>query len=267
MTDYIKCSVLNRSVEFKKLESGYISVGVDGTLIGNYPTARQAILEAADHVRLIEREKRRPTIPEAVWQAVEAFGSGVEVNAAVAFDLKEIGRCQHRGQTWVVFDDGAYRHVVEASHFDNSGRHVREADDERRAADYTEWCRGGTWATDEIAAEVAGLCDLTHVHSAQSGTCGRVDAATMVEVTIRHQSSLPRARWCQPVGWTPRNTIDGADWSDSDGCWWGDSDEEAGVILLADCGMTEGETVTVNADDLRVASSGDCRVIGKVEVE
>lgn len=174
--NYTKCTVLDHSVEFRLLSSGYYSVGVDGILVGNFKTPRQAALEAAEHVRLLEHSNRRPSIPEETWEAVERFSLDT-ISAAAVFDLKVIGRCQHRGQTWVVFADGAYRHVVEAAHFDNCGRYTREADDERRAADYTEWCRGGTWATDEIAAEVAGLCDLTHVHSAVSGTCGRVDAA------------------------------------------------------------------------------------------
>ena len=98
------------------------------------------------------------------------------ISAAEAFDLRVIGRAAHGGQQWIVFDDGAYRHVVAESHFDNSGFAAREADDERRADDYADWCGRGLWAKDDVAAEVAGLCDLTHVHSAESGGCGRVDA-------------------------------------------------------------------------------------------
>lgn len=100
----------------------------------------------------------------------------MEISASEAFDLVEIGRCDCGRDRWVVFTDGAYRHVVDANHFDSCGYLKRESDDERRAAAYDEWCRNGLWANDRVAAEVAAMCDLTHVHSAESGTCGRVEA-------------------------------------------------------------------------------------------
>lgn len=100
----------------------------------------------------------------------------MSISASEAFDLRVIGRVTHDGQQWVVFDDGAYRFVVEAGHFDSCGHSTREPDDESRASDYSDWCGRGVWASDEVAAEVAGLCDLTHVHSAASGTCGRLEA-------------------------------------------------------------------------------------------
>lgn len=98
------------------------------------------------------------------------------ISASEAFDLVEIGRCDYGGNRWVVFTDGSYRHVVAASHFDSCGHSTRGPDDEHRAADYGEWCASGAWATDMVAAEVAALCDLTFVHSAESGTCSRVEA-------------------------------------------------------------------------------------------
>lgn len=102
-----------------------------------------------------------------------------EISAAQAFDLEVLGRAKHGGQEWIVYSDGAYRHVVEATHFNACGYRDREHDDERRADNYSEWCGRGLWAKDDVAAEVAGLCDLTHVHSAEDGTCSRVAAVEM----------------------------------------------------------------------------------------
>jgi hypothetical protein len=107
--------------------------------------------------------------------------AGMEhLSAAQAFDIEVIGRAKHGGQSWVVFTDGSYRHVVEAGHFLDSGYAAREADDERRADNYSDWCGRGLWAKDDVAAEVAGLCGLTHVHSAETGGCDRVDAVETV---------------------------------------------------------------------------------------
>ena len=103
------------------------------------------------------------------------------MSATEYFGFAVVGRADHGGQKWIVFDDGQYRFVVEAKHFDDTGFAASEPDDERRADNYTDWCRRGLWAKDDVAAEVAGLCDLTHVHSAESGGCGRVDAVEPVE--------------------------------------------------------------------------------------
>ncbi|NBW14902.1 MAG: hypothetical protein EBR82_43565, partial [Caulobacteraceae bacterium] len=60
---YTKCTVLNHTVEFKLIPtSGYVSVGVDGQLIGNHQTVRLAMFEAAEHVRVIENQHTRPAI-------------------------------------------------------------------------------------------------------------------------------------------------------------------------------------------------------------
>jgi hypothetical protein len=73
---YSKCTVLDHTVEFKLIPtSGYISVGVDGKLIGNHQTVRLAMFEAAEHVRLMANERTRPTIPEETWQAVEQWAT------------------------------------------------------------------------------------------------------------------------------------------------------------------------------------------------
>lgn len=99
------------------------------------------------------------------------------ISAAAAFDLTVVGRARYGSSEWVVFDDGSYRHVVEAGHFDDCGAVEREPDDETRCNNYTAWCRRGLWADDDVAAKVAALCGLTHVHSATDGGCGRVAAA------------------------------------------------------------------------------------------
>jgi len=73
---YTKCSVLNLAVEFKLVPtSGYISVVVDGIRIGNYPTVRLAMFEAAEYVRIIENQSIRPSIPEETWAAVEQWAT------------------------------------------------------------------------------------------------------------------------------------------------------------------------------------------------
>lgn len=74
MSAYAKCEVLNHTVEFKMIPtSGNISVGVDGLLVGNYPSVTRAMFEAAEQVRVLENLRTRPSIPEEAWEAVEEF--------------------------------------------------------------------------------------------------------------------------------------------------------------------------------------------------
>lgn len=91
--------------------------------------------------------------------------------------------------------------------------------------------------------------------------------AASVAVKVRHCSSIPHARWCSPVGWSPRNAIEGAEWHDEDAAWLDDDGEAAGLVLFCGQEVSEGDTVTVELDELRIVSSGDCRVIGPVEVD
>jgi len=85
-----------------------------------------------------------------------------------------------------------------------------------------------------------------------------------VEVEVQHSSSIPGARWCRPIGWSPRNEIDGADWIDSEGSWQDGDGDAAGLVVYGD--HSEGDWVAVSIDDLRVVTAGDCRVIGAVKI-
>ena len=83
---------------------------------------------------------------------------------------------------------------------------------------------------------------------------------TKVTIRLMHNSSLPNASWCIPVGWEPSNVIEGSEYVD--GSWWGD-DETAGIVYFG-IGNHDEEEIEVNLDDLRIVSCGDCRVIGEV---
>ena len=88
----------------------------------------------------------------------------------------------------------------------------------------------------------------------------------VVEVVVRHRSSVPGARWCEPKGWAPTNLIEGAEYVADTGSWWDPSEEAAGILVWTAPDAVKGDVATVSLDDLRVASCGDCRVIGRVEV-
>jgi hypothetical protein len=63
---YTQCTILKHLVEFKLLSSGYISVGFDGWLVGNYENDAAAIVAALEQVRLFEGLTRRPMLPGRV---------------------------------------------------------------------------------------------------------------------------------------------------------------------------------------------------------
>ena len=54
-------------------------------------------------------------------------------------------------------------------------------------------------------------------------------AMPQVEVVVGHRSGIAGARWCRPIGWSPRNSVEGADWSDEDGAWLTEEGEAAGI--------------------------------------
>ena len=86
-----------------------------------------------------------------------------------------------------------------------------------------------------------------------------MNATKTLKVELGHRSSIQGARWCKPIGWEPANTVEGAEFVD--GSWWNES-EEAGLVCFVQ--GEEGDTLEVSAEDLRVASCGNCRVIGEV---
>ena len=64
---YSQCTILKHLVEFKATPtSGYIAVGVDGRLIGNYENDAEAIVAALEHVRVVEGMFERPLLPGRV---------------------------------------------------------------------------------------------------------------------------------------------------------------------------------------------------------
>lgn len=92
-----------------------------------------------------------------------------------------------------------------------------------------------------------------------------MNATKTLKVRLLHNASIPNARWCEPIGWTPANEVKGAEFDN--GCWW-DGDEEAASLVWFGHPNEYGanEVMQANLDDLRVASCGDCRVIGEVVV-
>ena len=71
---YTQCTILKHLVEFKLIPtSGYISVGVDGRLVGNYGNDSEAIVAALEHVRVVEGRLDRPMLPGRVRNDLRAM--------------------------------------------------------------------------------------------------------------------------------------------------------------------------------------------------
>lgn len=81
-----------------------------------------------------------------------------------------------------------------------------------------------------------------------------------VKVRLGHRSSIPGARWATPVGWEPTNEIEGSEFLD--GSWWDETEETAGLVCFTP--GDDGDQIDAPTDEVRVASTGDCRVIGPV---
>ena len=84
-----------------------------------------------------------------------------------------------------------------------------------------------------------------------------------LKIRLNHQSSIPGAIWCEPIGWEPTNEIEGADYFDSG--WWDDVENVAGIVAFVD--GDQNEVIECDISDLRIASCGDCRIIGEVEID
>jgi len=81
-----------------------------------------------------------------------------------------------------------------------------------------------------------------------------------MKVQLNQKCSIQGSRWCTPLGWEPRNQIEGAEFTD--GSWWDETEEVAGLVCFTD--GEEGELISVKLSDLRIASTGNCKVIGEV---
>lgn len=86
-----------------------------------------------------------------------------------------------------------------------------------------------------------------------------------VNIRIQHRCSVPQPHWCQPVGWTPANIVEGREYQE--GAWWDDHEAIAGLVVYhLPPDVIEGDIVEVPLDDLRVVQCGDVRVLEKVKV-
>jgi hypothetical protein len=79
-----------------------------------------------------------------------------------------------------------------------------------------------------------------------------------LKVIVGHRSSAwPGSRWCQPVGWTPKNKVEGAEWDEEAGAWMDASGEYAGIIILGADRLQDGQGVKVPANRLRVVTENN----------
>lgn len=84
-----------------------------------------------------------------------------------------------------------------------------------------------------------------------------------VKVRLLHNSSIPNARWCDPVGWDAGNVLLGAEYDE--GSWWQGWEQVAGLVWIGnpnEYGVRE--VIECELSALRVASCGECRILGPV---
>lgn len=103
------------------------------------------------------------------------------MNAGDAFLLDYIGRTKISDRREVVvYDDGQYRHAVEAAHWDDCGFGATD-DAEQRASNFDCWnAVRRHWVDDLAAVEAARNLDLAMIHSA-NGLCTPLDAERCVQ--------------------------------------------------------------------------------------
>lgn len=93
-----------------------------------------------------------------------------------------------------------------------------------------------------------------------------MNATKTVTVRLQHNSSLPNSRWCEPVGWEPKNEIEGAEYQD--GSWWDEYENVAGLVWFGHPdAYGANEKIEASLEDLRVVSCPDCRIVGEVELD
>ncbi len=92
----------------------------------------------------------------------------------------------------------------------------------------------------------------------------KVSTETPVRIRLLHNAAIPGARWCEPIGWEPANDVPGAEVYE--GGWWDADSQVAGLVWFGEVyAYGSGEVIDADPAALRVASCGDCRVIGAVE--
>lgn len=73
-TRMVECEIEGHVVKVGKLSTGVYTVGVDGTLVGNYWTAGRAVAEAAERVRQLEGWGRAtPKMPDDARRKIAAL--------------------------------------------------------------------------------------------------------------------------------------------------------------------------------------------------
>jgi len=73
---HTECTILKHKVEFKAIPtSGYIAVGIDGRLVGNYENDAAAIVAALEHVRVVDGLMNRPMLPGRVRSALREMAA------------------------------------------------------------------------------------------------------------------------------------------------------------------------------------------------
>lgn len=88
------------------------------------------------------------------------------------------------------------------------------------------------------------------------------------EVELLHHSSLHDARWCNPVGWTPKNVIPGASWSETRKCWVDNvtGKEVAAVVLFGQQHRKQGCVITVADEEIRICPSDLISTLKRIEM-
>ena len=113
-----------------------------------------------------------------------------------ALQLNTVARATFLGIKYVAYSDGAYRHIVRASHYDAdidaipNLSQMLEGDDEDQGRAYTHWCsighRKGIWPDDKRAVRIARKMGLSIIHSATDGTCSTL---AVDDHSARHSGS------------------------------------------------------------------------------
>ena len=113
----------------------------------------------------------------------------MDLFAGSALKLECIDRLIVDTMVYVIYDDGAYRHVIYADDWDrplsDDEQELLDADD--LGAAYTQWCQSSGGVDDDEALQVAAVAGLGYIHST-TGTCSCLQVspvqATMESIEI-----------------------------------------------------------------------------------